>query len=302
MMSSCSPSLFQSLFFMMLSVGAYAFQDVIVKWIACQISLGQIIFCRSLFALIPIIAVAWVSKESLWSSLQNVQQPRKHFLRALFSFLSLICFVYAFTQMPLANAYTLTFAAPLFMTALSGPLLHEVVRRHRWICVIIGFIGVVIVSRPGTSTFQLASSVAILGGLAYALSLILVRELSKTESNIMIVFSFTCLSIIFSFPFAYFSWGPLTGEQWGWLILIGTLGGSAQFAMTQAFRLSAVSLIAPFDYAALLWAVVFDYLFFAYHPDFYTLTGASFIVMAGLWIVYKERNLSYATDILDKKA
>lgn len=246
---------------MMLSVGTYAFQDVIVKWVACEVSLRQIIFFRSLFALIPILVVSRILKEPLWFSLKHIHQPRKHFLRAFFSFLALICFIYAFTQMPLANAYTLTFAAPLLMTALSVPLLHEKVKLYRWVCVMIGFIGVVVVAQPGTEGFKWGSLVAFLGGFTYAISLILVRELSHTESNLMIVLTFTCLSLLFSLPFVLFAWNPLTLAQWGWLILIGILGGSAQFSMTQAFRLSAVSLIAPFDYAALLWAIAFDYLF-----------------------------------------
>lgn len=282
-------TLLPSIFFMMLSVGTYAFQDVIVKEMACQISLRQIIFCRSLFVFIPIFCVSWISKESLWSSCRHVQKPHKHLLRAVLSFLALICFVYAFSQMPLANAYTLTFAAPLFMTALSGPLLHEVIKPHRWFCVIMGFVGVVVVARPATDAFQWASLVALFGGLVYAGSLILVRELSQTESNLMIVFTFTSLSILFSLPFALFSWQPLTLSQWGGLMLIGILGGAAQFAMTQAFRLSAVSLIAPFDYVALLWALAFDYLFFSYHPDWDTLLGAALIILAGLWIIRKER-------------
>jgi len=273
---------------MMLSVATYATQDVLVKFIPHEISLIQICFFRAVFAFIPIIVFSML--ENRKTMFQTDQWPM-HFWRSLFSCLALICFIASFRLIPLAEAYTLTFSCPLFMTAMSIPLLREKVPLWRWIAVIAGFLGVVIMMRPGSGVLDLGGVFALVGGFFYSFSLILVRKLSHhhQDSSTLIVGTFTLMSALLTLPFLPFVWQPMETEVLVKLVLIGILGGTAQFAMTQAFRLAPVSQIAPFDYAALLWAVAFGYIFFHEVPDVYVYLGAALIIGGGLAIVRSDK-------------
>ncbi len=273
---------------MMVSVATYAMQDVLVKFIPPEISVIQICFFRAVFAFIPILAFAVLEDRN---TMFKTEQWPMHFWRSLFSCLALICFIAAFRLMPLAEAYTLTFSCPLFMTALCIPMLRERVPLWRWIAVITGFLGVVIMMRPGSGILDMGGIFALVGGFFYSFSLILVRKLSHhhQDSSTLIVGTFTLMSAVLTLPFLLFVWQPMETEVLAKLVLIGILGGTAQFAMTQAFRLAPVSQIAPFDYAALLWAVAFGYIFFHEIPDVYVYLGAALIIGGGLAIVRSDK-------------
>lgn len=272
---------------MMMSVAAYATQDILVKLLSPEIHVMQICFFRAVFALIPIVAFTMMENQQ---TVFKSNQWYLHFWRSLFACLSLFCFIASFRLIPLAEAYTLTFACPLFMTALSIPLLKEKVPLWRWATVITGFIGVIVMMRPGLGVLDTGGLFALIGGLFYAISLIFVRKLSHDhkDSNTLIVSTFTLLSILLTLPFLPFVWQPINFETMSRLALIGILGGTAQFAMTQAFRLAPVSKIAPFDYAALIWAVAFGYIFFGDIPDIFMIAGTMLIIGSGLVVIRSE--------------
>ncbi len=280
----------QAIGFMMLSVAMYAFQDVLVKSLPADISVAQIVFLRGIFAFIPIIALAFAENDlNLRTSKWGL-----HLCRSLFSSLALICFIASFRMLPLAEAYTLTFSCPIFMTALCIPLLKEKVSLQRWLAIGLGFIGVLTMMRPGTATFQIGGGLALLGGFFYAISLIYVRALSSTESNTLIVATFTLMSIVLSGICLPFSWTPIDHEIYVSFAIIGTLGGTAQYAMTQAFRLAPVSVIAPFDYASLLWALSLGYLVWGDLPDALMIAGGCTIIASGLYLIHHEKKPTLA--------
>ncbi len=271
--------------FMMLSVGLYAIQDVIVKSLPAELHVVQITFFRSFFAFIPIFVIGYYErKQRIFKS----EWPVGHMIRAILSFLALLCFIHAFRTMPLANAYTFTFTAPLFLTLFSAPLLKERVSLARWGAVLGGFSGILIMLRP-EGGLSVDTMIALGGGFFYGLSLVYVRSLSSTDSNTLIVFTFTLLSTLLSGLALPWFWQPMTWLTVAFFAAVGTLGGLAQYAMTQAMRLAPVSSIAPFDYAALLWAVAFDWLFFATKPDLWMLLGGSIIISAGLYLAQSEK-------------
>jgi drug/metabolite transporter (DMT)-like permease len=273
---------------MMLSVTTYACQDVFVKLMPSHISVMQICFFRSVFAMLPIIA--FTIREDP-RTVFKTDQWGLHFWRSLFSCLALFCFISAFRLIPLADAYTLTFSCPLFMTALCIPLLRETVPFWRWLAVLTGFGGVIIMMRPGYGVLEPGGLFALAGGFFYAISQVLVRKLSHhhQDSNTLIVITFTIMSGLLTVPFLPFVWQPLNAELLAKFALIGVLGGVAQYAMTQALRLAPVSKIAPFDYAALLWAVGFGYFIFHEIPHVYTVFGALLIIGSGFVIVRSEK-------------
>jgi drug/metabolite transporter (DMT)-like permease len=177
---------------------------------------------------------------------------------------------------------------PIFLTALSVPLLAEKVGIRRWSAVVVGFLGVLVMTRPGTGVLQFGALLAINGAVFYALAMVLVRRLSMTESPTTIVFYMTLFSTIasgFVLPFFWVDPDPI-----GWLLLtcIGLLGGVAQMAMTQAFRAAPVATIAPFEYLALVFATGFGFGIWGDVPDAYIITGATIVVASGLYILHRE--------------
>lgn len=285
-MAQSPVSLFRAVCLMMLAIGVYASQDLLIKLISEEVSLGQIIFFRSTVSFIPIVLMAFITRTSL--SLKT-QQLSKHFFRALLAFVALLCFVSAFIQMPLAQAYTLTFTAPLFMTGLSWLWLKEPIDVYRWGCVCLGFVGVWVVANPDIHFFTGASFVTLLGGLAYAGSLLFIRDLNRTDSSITILLFFTLVSMVLGALLACFTWTPLSSKNFQILFGIGILGGTAQCLMTQAFCMVPASVLAPFDYIALLWGLALDYYLFHCMPTLSGLVGAGFIMAAGGLMLFHEK-------------
>ena len=278
--------------FMMLSVATYAIQDVIVKLLPPEITVIQICFFRAVFSFIPIGIMCMFEKERRFF---RTASPGLHFWRALASTLSLLCFVGAFRLIPLTDAYAITFSCPLFMTLMAIPMLKEKVSLQRWTAVVLGFVGVLIVMRPGHTAVQFGGIVALFGGFFYAISLVLVRRLSDRDNNSMIVLTFNCMSIIVCAVLLPFNWVPLDLALLPKFAVIGILGGSAQYAMTHAIRTAPVSAIAPFDYVALIWGTVFGYAIWHDIPDVYVIFGSILIVGAGIYIIRHEKKLLFAS-------
>jgi drug/metabolite transporter (DMT)-like permease len=285
---------------MMLSVGLYAIQDVIIKLLPSHISVVQIIFFRSLFAFIPIFFMMRIEKEIFTL---KIKRPLAHILRTLLSTLALLCFIASFRLLPLPEAYSLTFSSPLFISILSPFLLGETLYRHRLLAVIIGFFGVVIMMQPGSSTFSLGGLIALGGGFFYALSIIMIRELSKENSNVFIVMTFVLMSLLLSSCFLPFYWIAIDLKTLGLFVIIGILGGSAKLVMTHAFRLAPVSAIAPFDYAALIWAMVLSFFIWGHIPDLYSVIGMGVIVMSGVYLItHEKRGIKFKFTTLSAKS
>jgi drug/metabolite transporter (DMT)-like permease len=217
------------------------------------------------------------------------RRPFDHLGRAAVGMAALWCWFYAYRNMPLADAYALSFSAPLFMTALSMPMLGEPVGRHRWAAVLVGLAGVLIMVQPGSGVFGLSALVVLLSALLYALAMILLRALGATESTLRTVFYFTLFCTVVSAASL-----PFTGrlpQSWGdagLLVGIGLLGGVAQLFLTEAYRNAPVSIVAPFDYSAMLWAVLLGMAVFGDRPGWPVLSGAAVVIASGLYILHRE--------------
>lgn len=271
--------------FMLLAVTLYGFMDALMKYQAARYPVIEVMFFRSLFALIPL---AWLIVGSGgWPALKT-RQPKLQAVRAVIGFVSLICFIEAFALMPLADVVAIGFAAPLFITALSVPLLGEQVGWRRWTAVLVGFIGVLVMTRPGSGLLGFGALVALVGTLSYALSIIAIRRLHTTDGNAPTVASFTVLAAVVTGLILPFYWVMPTGDDWIMLVGIGLLGGCGQIAFTQAFALAPPVIVAPFDYANMLLATMLGYLIWGDVPTATILAGAVLVIGSGLYIVYRE--------------
>ncbi|WP_366555521.1 DMT family transporter [Aquibaculum sediminis] len=278
---------------MLIAVSLFSLMDGFVKWLGDDYPTMQIVFFRSLFAFIPLAFI--IHRMGGMSSALRVRRPGGHLLRCLCGTAAMSLLFYAYSQMKLADAVAISFAAPLFITLLSVPMLGEKVGMRRWLACLVGFVGVVIMIQPGPGVFQVIALVPLLGALFNALAMIYVRSLSRTETNASIIFWFTVSTTLLSGAFMPIQWVMPVGWDWGLLIMVGLLGGGAQIAMTAAFSRGAVAVIMPFKYTSMLWAVLTGWLIWGETPGLHIWLGWPLVVLSGLYIVYREAMLRRST-------
>jgi drug/metabolite transporter (DMT)-like permease len=270
----------------MLAGGAcFAVMDSLVKWVSPRFAISQIIFFRSLFALLPIGLLA-AREGGLWAL--RTRRPGGQVLRALAGLVSLACFVYAFGHMPLADAVGIGFSAPIFITALSVPLLGESVGIRRWSAVLVGFVGVLVMVRPGSGVLQATSLIALTGTLFYALAMILVRQLGRSETTIAIAFYYSLTCIVITGAALPFQWTMPGLADGVYLVTLGIIGGFGQLFVTAAFRTAPAAIVAPFDYVSILYVSLIGYAVWGDVPDTPLLVGAAILVASGLYILHRE--------------
>ncbi|MEQ8666870.1 MAG: DMT family transporter [Rhodospirillales bacterium] len=274
---------------MLIGTGVFVSMDALVKHLTLSgYSTIQILFFRSLFAFVPVSL--FISMNGGFSTLKT-KRPLGHVMRAAIGLSAMGVIFWAFHTLPISEIVAIMFAAPIFMTVLSIPLLGERVGIRRWIAVIVGFSGVLVIVRPDAG-LDMTQLIVIGGTVLYALAMILVRRLSDTEPSATIVFFFTVAGTLMMAVLLPFGWStPGSALDWGLLIAVGLVGGSAQLLITYAIRSAPISVLAPFEYSALLWATGFDILIFGLYPSSGTLWGAGIIAATGLYIVHRETTL-----------
>ncbi len=269
----------------LIAVSVFSVMDMLVKWMSARYPTVQIIFCRSLFAFLPLSFFLW---QNGGLALLRTRRPFGHLARSGIGACALFCFFWAFKELPLADVVAIGFSAPLFLTALSAWLLGERVGIRRWTAVSVGFIGVLIMVQPGPGSFQPGAMVALLGAVLYASGIILVRKLSETEASGTIVFYFTLGATVVFGAMLPAVWMAPSASDWILFVTIGCLGGVGHLLITRAYQLSPVSIIAPFDYLAILWATGFGWFIWHDMPTWTTVLGALIVIGTGLYILHRE--------------
>jgi drug/metabolite transporter (DMT)-like permease len=184
-------------------------------------------------------------------------------------------------------------AAPLLMTALSVPIHGERVPRRRWLAIIVGLSGVLVILRPwGTAAFSLIAAVAAaIATICYSLSALTVRTLGSRNSSMSMVFWYLLLVSIGSGILAFADWRPVLASDWGWLVGVGVSGALGQMWLTDAFRRAPPSVIGPFEYTAILWAFAIDWIFWSAAPSPGLIIGAAIVISSGIVVILDERRL-----------
>ena len=271
----------------LLSAFLFATMNAVMKLAqAGGATLGEIMFYRQFIAALLVGGVVLAGPGI--GSLRTRKFPA-HLLRAVVGLSAMACTFTAILALPLAEATTLGFTMPIFATILGALILREKTGIHRWGAVVVGFLGVLIVAQPGAANFPVLGALAGLAGAFLTATVsILLRQISKTEPTMTIVFWFSTLSLVplgLVYVFAAQGHPPLV---WLSMIGVGALGGLAQLAMTSALGLGPVSVVAPMDYSSLIWASLYGWALFAVLPDVTTWIGAPVIVLSGLYIVWRE--------------
>jgi drug/metabolite transporter (DMT)-like permease len=248
----------------------------------------QIAFFRSLFG--ALFALLLLLKRD--SSGLHTDRIGFYVIRCAIGTLSMLASFWAIAHLPLAQAIALSYASPLFVTIGAVLFLGEVVRLRRWSAVVAGFIGVLVIVRPGTDGFAAASLVALFSAAMTGTVTISIKFLSRTDPPDTIVLLTTLLWVPLSLPTALLVWQTPPADLWPWLVVIGVLGTAGQYCWTHALRLADASMLAPFTYLQLLVVALLAWLVFDERLDRYTALGALIVIGASLYIARREALLA----------
>ncbi|KRO55636.1 MAG: multidrug DMT transporter permease [Pelagibacteraceae bacterium BACL5 MAG-120820-bin39] len=272
------------LLYMFMSVCAFSIMDLLVKW-SQEYPTGEVLFFRGFFGLL--LTYFLIPKDKL-KSFYKTDRKLEHFFRCFAGIIALIAIVVALRELPLAVVVSLSYAAPLFITILSIFLLGEKVGIFRWIAVLIGFVGVLVISEPGFNEVNYLYILPIIFCIGMAFVTITIRKLSTSEPVWLISIFFT-LTITFVSLFTIpFGWVLPNFKDFILLALIGVTGGGANLLLTQSYKLSEVSLVAPLKYLSLIFAILFGYLIWDEIPSYKNLVGAALVIAASLIILRRE--------------
>ena len=270
--------------YMFMSVCAFSLMDVIVKW-SVDYTIGQVLFFRGFFGIIFYFFV--IPKDRL-HNFYETKRPGLHFLRCLSGLIALVAIFIALRKLPLATVVSISFAAPIFTTILSIFFLSERVGIYRWLAVIIGFIGILVITEPGINSLNIYYVFPIIFCLGLSYVAIAIRQLSSTEPVWLISFYFSLSITILSLFTIPQGWIMPDLKDFILLSFIGIFGGVANLWLSQSYKYSEVSLVTPLKYLALLFAILFGYLIWDEIPTIKTLLGALLVIISTLIIFRRE--------------
>jgi len=270
--------------YMFLSICAFSIMDLIVKW-SENYPLGQVLFFRGFFGL---VFYYFIIPKNRLKNFYYTKRAGLHFLRCIFGLIALISIFIALRNLPLATVVSISFAAPIFTTIFSIFFLSEKVGFYRWLAVLIGFVGIIIITEPGFSSFNIYYVYPIIFCLGLSYVAIAIRQLSTSEPVWLISLNFSAAITIASFFTIPFGWIMPNIKDLILLSMIGVFGGVANLWLSQSFKFAEVSLVSPLKYLALVFGIVFGYFIWDEVPTLKTLLGALLVIVSSLIIFRRE--------------
>jgi drug/metabolite transporter (DMT)-like permease len=292
-------NVFKGITLKLLSALLFALMQALVRLLGDVVPVGQLVFFRSAFAVLPVIVIYAMRGELLTAV--RTRRPLGHLGRGVLSVGGMFSNFSALVRLPLADATAISFASPLITVALSAFILKERVRIFRWTAVAVGFAGVIVMLVPhfepghyaaiGAATAALGSLFALTAAVCNAGTVIQTRRLTQSETTSSIVFYFSLACAIAGAMTLPFAWHTPTAMELYALVLLGVLGGLAHILLTESYRYAAASVVAPFDYTMMLWALLLGYWMFGELPAPLVYVGAAIVAGAGLFVIWRERQL-----------
>jgi drug/metabolite transporter (DMT)-like permease len=259
--------------------------DLCAKWLLADYSLEQFVFLRSLLGLLVFMLISrWYGG---WSGLKT-KRWKWHLLRTTLASIAMFGFFFGLSRMPLVNTLTLAFTAPLIVTALSVPLLGEHVGWRRWTAVSFGFVGVLIILRPGSGLLTPAAFAVLAAAIAYAGLAITARKLAATETTLSMTVYVITGPLLISVFFLSGNYTTPTASSWFFFVLAGICSAAAWVGIVGGYRRASPAILAPFEYTALIGAAAAGYWIWGEVPDRWVIVGGLVIIFSGLFIVYRE--------------
>ena len=281
--------------YMFMSICAFSLMDVIVKW-SVDFPIGQVLFFRGFFG---IVFYLFVIPKDRFHNFYKTNRPGLHALRCISGLIALVAIFIALRKLPLATVVSISFAAPIFTTIFSIFLLSEKVGVYRWIAVLVGFIGIIIITEPGISELNIYYILPVIFCLGLSYVAITIRQLSSTEPVWLISFYFSLSITLLSFLTIPQGWVMPSINHFILLSFIGIFGGVANLWLSQSYKYSEVSLVTPLKYLALVFAIIFGYFIWEEMPTIKTLAGSFLVIISTLIIfrreIYKKKIITSKT-------
>ena len=277
--------------FMLAGVMLMILLDITARLLLARYSITQLVALRCGFSMLVIVSWALATEGR---AVLRTGRPGWHALRSCLMAFAMLSWFTALPLIPLAQLVTITFLAPILVTALSGPLLGEAVGPRRWLAVLGGFAGVVVLLRPGIQPVELGSILALVGTVLYAGMSLTARYLSATESTPALSLWQFPLPLLVGAGGALFTWSNPAPLDWLLFAACGAAGGFAFVAINASFRRAPVAAVVPLEYTGLIWASLAGYLIWDEVPEGRIWTGAAIIIGSGLYILYRETVLHRA--------
>lgn len=279
------------------SVCAFMAMATCIK-LAGQLPPGQIVFFRSFFAIVPI--VAWFAFTHGLRGVLHTQRPWSHVARGVVGVTAMSLGFYGLTRLPLPDSTAIGYARPLMTVIFGAVFLGEVVRVYRWGAVVIGLVGVLIISWPNlqalrdgdlTNSESLGAAAVFASACIAALAFVLVRKLIETEKTPTIVLYFSITATIVSLATIPFGWDSLNAWQVVALVAAGGCGGLGQILLTEGYRYADTATIAPFEYTSVILSIIIGIMVFAEFPTAWTIVGSAIVIASGIFIIWREHQL-----------
>jgi drug/metabolite transporter (DMT)-like permease len=272
---------------MLLGMLMFSLNDVMGKWLVSTYSVGQVVFIRSIAALIVLAPFLWFNGPA---KIVEVDRPWLQAARVILSTAEVFAFYFAVVYLPLADVMTYWLAAPIYVAAVSPFVLKEPVGWRRWTAIIVGFIGVVIALEPSSQALTPQAIISILGSMFFAFMLLLGRSLRGTPDTTLVFWQIVGAGLA-GLVAVSFEWTPVSLRDLVLLALLGVVAMLAHVLVNRALKLADAATVAPLQYTLLFWAILFGWLVFGDVPRVSMLVGSGFIIASGLFIFFREQQL-----------
>ncbi|MGI9520331.1 MAG: DMT family transporter [Hyphomicrobiaceae bacterium] len=273
---------------MVISTVFFASMHAAIRYIAFELHPFQIAFFRNFFGLLIFLPIAL----RMGFGVFHTTRLGLHVVRSILNIGAMLAFFTALSITPIAKVTALSFTSPIFMAVLSVLILGERMRVRRWVATICGFIGTLIILRPGVEALDFGSILVVGSASVWAFTMIVIKFLARTESSVTITAYMNVFLSLLSLVPAIFTWQQPSLEAWLWLAFIGIAGTLGQLTLAESLKQTEATAVMPFDFLKLVWAAFLGYLLFAEIPTLYTWTGAAIIFASGLYIAYRESVLA----------
>jgi drug/metabolite transporter (DMT)-like permease len=272
---------------MLAGIFLFSVNDALGKWLVATYTVGQVLLIRSLAALVLLAPFIWRDVKAFAAA------PRwgLQLVRAALATIEVACFYWAVAYLPLADVMAYYLAGPIFVTAIAGTVLREPVGWRRWSAVVVGFLGVIVCLRPGVTALTWPALIALVGSFTFSLSMISTRYLRGTGGTVLVTTQ-TVAALAFGALIAPIGWVTPSPGDFALLALLGMVAMVSHVCVNRSLVLAPASVVVPYQYTTIVWAVLFGYLVFGDVPDAFMLTGAAIIIGAGLFIFLREQKLA----------
>ncbi len=276
---------------MLAGICLFSFGDAVGKFIVAGYALGQLLLLRSATSLVLILPFIWRER----AAFRNLQRPRLHLLRIALSTVEVAAFFFAVGYLPLADVITYYLATPIFVTALSAVFLKEQVGWRRWTAVAVGFCGVLIALQPSADSLSWPALIALGGSLSFATLMVVTRSL-RGASDVVLASSQFAGTLVLGALLVPFGWAAPSWSGLSLFVFAGAISVGALLCVNRSLKLAPASVVVPYQYTMIIWAVLFGYLVFGDVPTWPTLAGAAIIIGAGFYIFLREQRLGRQSE------